>query len=270
MKQPSLQDLLSVAIEAAYLGGKRTLAYFNTPLAVEIKADHTPVTQADREAEEVIRARITHSFPNHSILGEEGGVTGGLSSYRWIIDPIDGTKTFIRGVPLYGVLIGVEVEGKASVGVIYLPALDEMVTAAEGLGCYWNGRLAHVSNIAKLEEATLLVSCPTTAMSYSNAYERLAAQTKLQRSWGDCYGYTLVATGRAEIMIDPHTNPWDCAPLLPILREAGGHFTNWVGKATIWGKDAVATNAALYSRVIAVLRGGKDKGRMLRKARGRK
>ena len=257
MKQPSLNDLLSVAMEAAYLGGKRTLSYFNTNIAVETKPDLTPVTQADREAEEIIRKRILCTFPNHAILGEENGETKGDEPFRWIIDPIDGTKTFIRGVPLYGVLIAVEVEGRVPVGVVYLPALDEIISATEGFGCHWNGRPAHVSNISKLEEATLLTSSISSAMHRSDAYERLASQTKIQRTWGDCYGYVLVATGRAEIMLDPQMNLWDCGPFLPILKEAGGCFSSWDGEATIFGKDAFATNAALYQKVLEILKNEK-------------
>jgi len=257
LSQPSLKELLNVACEAAYLGGRRTLAYFNAGVSVETKADQTPVTCADREAEEVIRARIARSFPAHAILGEEGGETSGGSSappYRWIIDPIDGTKTFIRGVPLYGVLIGVEVGGRPAVGVVYLPALDEMVAAASGLGCLWNGRTARVSPISHLEDATLLTTSVRSALARSGAFAQLTAKTKLQRTWGDCYGYVLVATGRAEIMLDPEMKPWDSAPFLPILEEAGGRFTTWDGKATIWGPDAAATNGALHEQVLDILK----------------
>lgn len=259
MTDPSLKDLLAVATEAAYLGGKRTLAYFGTGVSVETKADSTPVTCADREAEQVIRARIQRSFPSHSIIGEEGGETAGDSRYRWIIDPIDGTKTFIHGVPFYGVLIGIEISGEASVGVIYMPAFDEMVCAAKGLGCQWNGRNARVSDVAQLKDAVLLTTSVTSATARSDAYDRLAAQTKMQRTWGDCYGYVLVATGRAEIMLDPRMNPWDCAPMLPILQEAGGHFTTWEGKPTIWGSDGMATNASLHQQVLAVLQSEKKR-----------
>ena len=253
MSEPSLKELMAVAAEAAYLGGRRTLAWFNSGVAVEIKSDNTPVTCADRESEEIIRAHIARYFPTHAILGEEGGAKSGDAKYRWIIDPIDGTKTFIHGVPFYGVLIGIEVQGKPAVGAVYMPALDEMVTAATGLGCTWNGRRARVSTVSRLEDATLLTTSTASAAGRSDAYPRLAEKTKMQRTWGDCYGYLLVATGRAEIMLDPDMKPWDCAPLLPILEEAGGHFTSWSGVATIWGKDACATNAALHEDVLAVL-----------------
>jgi histidinol phosphatase-like enzyme (inositol monophosphatase family) len=257
MKQPLLQTLLDVAIEAAYLGGKRTLAYFNAGVAVETKSDQTPVTRADREAEEIIRSVITRYFPDHSILGEESGEAAGNPDFRWIIDPLDGTKSFIHGVPMYGTLIGVEVKGVASVGAIYLPATDEMISAATGLGCRWNSRVAHVSNVAKIEDATLCITSPISGMKRSDAFERLAGRAKLVRGWSDCYGYALVATGRADIMLDPAMNLWDCAPLLPILTEAGGHFFDWTGKATIHGKDAAATNAALYGQVVEVLKNEK-------------
>jgi histidinol-phosphatase len=253
-KQPSLSELLAVATEAAYLGGRRTLAYFNTGVAVEIKADNTPVTCADRESEQIIRERITRSFPDHTILGEEGALKEGDPDYRWIIDPIDGTKTFVSGVPLYGVLIGVEVRSRPAVGAVYMPALDEMVSAATGLGCWWNGRPARVSPVTRLAEAAVMVTDIGSALARSEGYGRLVPATKLQRTWGDCYGYLLVATGRAEAMIDTAVNPWDCAPILPILEEAGGRFTTWAGEATIWGKDGVGTNAALHEQVLAFLK----------------
>ena len=233
-----LRDLLNVAVDAAYLAGRRTLAYFNAEVAVESKADSTPVTAADREAERVIRERIGRHFPHHSILGEEQGDTrGGDPDYRWYIDPIDGTKSFIHGVPMYGVLVAVEVRGKPAVGVCYLPATDEMVAAADGMGCTWNGRVARVSAVARLEDATMNTS---------------SIAASLDRS--DAYGYVLVATGRAEVMLDPVINPWDVAPLPVILREAGGRFTNWRGEETIHGPDGVATNGALHESVLGILR----------------
>ena len=252
--EPSLKDLLNVAADVAHLAGRRTLAYFNAGVAVETKADDTPVTRADREAEQVVREVIARRFPTHSILGEEGEDVHGDPSYRWIIDPIDGTKSFIHGVPLYGVLIGVEVRNRPSVGVIYLPATDELIAAADGLGCTWNGRPCRVSDVSTIEEATILAGSITRAIDRSDAYRTLADRARLNRGWGDCYGYALVATGRAEAMLDPRINPWDCAPLPPILREAGGWCGTWAGEETIHGKDFVATNGRLKDAVLEVLK----------------
>jgi myo-inositol-1(or 4)-monophosphatase len=254
MPQPSLQDLLNVAIDAAYTAGRRTLAYFNTAIPVETKSDNTPVTRADREAEQMIRDTILRHFPTHSILGEEGGIHEGDKFHRWIIDPIDGTKSFICGVPLYGVLIGIEVNGQTQVGVCYLPALNEMLSAATGLGCTSNGRPARVSKTARLSDAVVSCTSITSSLSRSDAFEKLSSKTKITRGWGDCYGHVLAATGRIDIMLDPRMNPWDAAPFATIYSEAGGHYTSWTGEPTIWAKDGVGTNDALHREVIDVLR----------------
>ena len=250
-----LSHYLEVAIDAAFHAGKRTLAYWSAGVEVETKSDNTPVTIADREAEHIIRQRIQHAFPAHSIIGEEGGLEERENPvFKWIIDPIDGTKTFVRGVPLYGCLIGLEIEGAASVGVLYLPATDEMLYASLGGGAYLNGRKSRVSNVAKLEEATLVTTSSESCRRRGGAYDELAARVKLVRGWGDCYGYMMVATGRADIMLDAGMNVWDCAPMLPILQDAGGRFTDWAGSATIYGRDAVGSNGALHNAVLEVLR----------------
>jgi histidinol-phosphatase len=255
MTERDLRTLLAVAQDAAYVGGRRTLAYFGTGTsAVETKADQTPVTLADREAERLIRNRIGRVFPDHAVLGEEDGETAGAAPVRWIVDPIDGTRSFVRGVPLYGTLIGVEVGGEPVVGVVYLPALDEMVAAARGLGCTRNGRACRVSVEARLDQALAVVTEERTARARSGAWDRLVAGTAMQRTWADCYGYVLVATGRAEVALDPVMNVWDCAALLPIVEEAGGRFTDWSGRRTIDGGDAVATNGLLHAEVLALLR----------------
>jgi histidinol phosphatase-like enzyme (inositol monophosphatase family) len=251
---PDLTRYLELAVDAAFLGGKLTLAYFGAGVTVETKADQTPVTIADREAELVIRERIRRAFPSHSVVGEEGGLEAGDDAFKWIIDPIDGTKSFIRGVPMYGVLVGLEIEGVASVGAVYLPATDEMLYGALGHGAFLNGRPARVSSTQRLEEATLLTTSSESARKRGTAYDVLASRVQLVRGWGDCYGYVLVATGRADVMLDAGMNVWDCAPMLPILSEAGGRFTNWAGEATIYGRDAVGSNGHLHDAVLEVLK----------------
>ena len=198
---------------------------------------------------------IAKQFPDHSIVGEEYGEQKGSAEYRWIIDPIDGTQSFICGVPFYGVLIGIEKNDEVIAGVVNYPALGEMLYAAIGEGCYWNGRRANVSSVSNLKESLFLTT--GVELFYQSdhglAYERLAKATRKQRTWGDCYGYALVATGRAELMIDPIMNVWDCAPLLPILTEAGGTFTDWNGVATIHGGNSIATNGRIFDQVMGLL-----------------
>jgi histidinol-phosphatase len=257
--EPTLRQLLDVAIEGAYRAGKRTLAHFNAGVAVDLKADETPVTVADREGERVLRETIGRYFPDHAILGEEEGETVGDPDFRWVLDPIDGTKSFIAGVPLYGVLVGVEVRNAPAVGVIYLPALDEMVSAADGLGCTWNGRPCRVSSVSDLKNALIVSSSIVRCQKRSDAFDRLADVTRQQATWGDAYGYALVATGRAEVMMDAVQSPWDVGPMIPILREAGGHFTDWQGNYTIYSGEGVAVNAALQEPVLEILRAEKRK-----------
>lgn len=254
MAAESLRELLDFASDLAWQAGRITLEYFQTGVVAETKADASPVTIADRRSEEFLRRAIGERFPQHGILGEEYGETNPGSSYRWILDPIDGTKSFVRGAPLYGVLIGLEREGQPVLGVVNIPALNELVAAADGLGCYSNGRRARVSSCDRLDEALLLSTDVTSFKAEREAaFQLLLAQAKLHRTWGDCYAYVMVATGRAEIALDPQMNVWDCAPLLTIIAEAGGKFTDWRGNATIHGGDAIATNGILHDHVMQIV-----------------
>jgi histidinol-phosphatase len=251
----NLDDYLAFAIQTAIDAGKIALAHYQTGVAVELKPDRSPVTLADRGAEQAIRQAIADRFPDHSVVGEEYGADDRPSSFRWVVDPIDGTKSFVRGVPLFGTLIGLEIDGRVEVGVCHLPALGETVAAATGLGCTWNGRTARVSDTRTLEEATVLFSdSRMLGERLGDRRQTFERATGLLRTWGDCYGYSLVATGRADVMIDPAMNPWDCAALVPILREAGGRFTDWTGIERIDGGDAVGTNGALHEAVLDLLR----------------
>lgn len=252
MSSESLDSLREFAADLAWQAGKLTLRYFQTDLATELKADQSPVTVADREAERLMRRMIETRYPEHSILGEEEGESQPGASFRWILDPIDGTKSFVRGAPLYAVLVGLEREGQPVVGAVNIPALGDFLHAARSQGCLWNGRRARVSPIRALDEALLLCTDSESMERYGRAaeYRRLAAATKMQRTWGDAYGYVLVATGRAEVMLDPQMSVWDCAALLPVLEEAGGSFTDWRGTPTIHGGEAIATNGALLEAVL--------------------
>jgi histidinol-phosphatase len=252
----SLREYLDFAMDAAWQAGHLTLAHFQAGVAIEEKPDHSPVTVADRSAEELLRRLIATRFPGHAVVGEEFGETERDSTHRWILDPIDGTRSFVRGVPLYGVLVGLEIGGESVVGVAHFPALGETVAAARGEGCRWNGRTCRVSAVSRLEDALVLCSdAGDLARRAPRASASLRERSVLQRGWGDCYGHCLVATGRAEVMLDPVMSAWDCAALLPILSEAGGFFGDWSGRATAYGGNAVGTNAPLREPVLALLAG---------------
>lgn len=257
MSLPSLDELLDLALSAAREAGEVTLRYFQKNPSVEIKADLSPVTIADRESERVLRQRIEQRFPDHGILGEEFGAVRESASYRWMLDPIDGTASFIQGVPLYGVMVGLEHAGEPSLGVVHLPALGETLWARRGGGAWWNGQRATVSQITRLEDAALLTTDVRgfVAVGLEAAYQRLRAAVKLERTWGDCYGHILVATGRAEIMLDPILDQWDGCALLPILEEAGGRFTDWRGSRTIRGGSGISTNGLLHDAVMRLIAG---------------
>lgn len=247
--------LLAAVAELAGLMGSTALSYFHTSLHTDTKADGSPVTIADRNAEQDARAWIERRFPGDGILGEEFGETRPGAVRRWIIDPIDGTKSFIRGVPLWGSLVAVCEGPNVLAGAACYPALDETVAAAPGQGCWWNGGRCHVSPVADIAVATLLTT-DDRFLDHAARGERwraLAARAAVERSWGDCFGYLLVATGRAEAMVDPVLSAWDAAPFLPIITEAGGVFTDWKGQRTIHGGSAIATNHHLAIEIRASL-----------------
>ena len=253
---------LQLAVEAAGEAGKITLESFRRDdLCVERKGDDSPVTAADRQAEEHLRKRISDAFPHDGILGEEFPEREGQTGFRWILDPIDGTKSFIHGVPLYGTLVGIECRGESVVGVNLIPALHECVYAAKGQGAWYVSGdnppvRARVSDCPSLAEGLFLTS--EVANFYTSGrrhvYDRLQAAARLTRTWGDCYGYLMLATGRAELMVDPIMEVWDAAALLPILQEAGGTFTDWQGRRTIHSGEGVATNGRILDEVLAIIR----------------
>ncbi|HEU5238112.1 MAG TPA: inositol monophosphatase family protein [Pyrinomonadaceae bacterium] len=255
MNTNSLKQLIDFAVQVCEGAGDITARYFSRSIAAERKADNSFVTIADREAERHIRSRIERAFPDDGILGEEEGEKLGKPGRRWIIDPIDGTFSFVHGVPLYAVLLALEIDNEPALGVVNLPELNEIVWAGIGLGCFLNGEPARVSSTGSLAKSLLLCtdfdSC--REHGYGPACERLQRRVEGRRTWGDAYGHVLVATGRADIMLDPIMNVWDCAALLPIVQEAGGTFTTWRGEKTINGGNAISTNKALFAEVMSLI-----------------
>ena len=256
MDAAQLRELFDFAVEIAQSAGAGTLEHFNAGVEVETKADHSPVTIADKQAEQHLRSRIETRFPTHGILGEEFGETVGTEPARWILDPIDGTFSFICGVPLYATLVGFEWRGEMLAGVIHLPALRETVYAARGLGCWWNGERAHVSDVSDISQARLLYTGTKWmfAKGRRRELERLLDACGNDRGWSDAYGYALVATGRADIALDPSVSIWDVAALFPVITEAGGTLTDWSGSATHTAPEAVATNGVLLDAVMREIR----------------
>src|SRR3954447_7437859 len=262
-----IAERLQFAVGIAREAGDETLRYFRrSDLAVERKADHSPVTVADRSAEELLRQRIGDRFPQDAIIGEEFGEQTGESGFQWILDPIDGTKSFIHGGPLYTTLVAVLQDGEPQIGVIHAPALGETVYAAKGSGCwYMSGsaskpQLARVSTVSSLSESLLLTTevdgfRQRPSGDATDVFMRLQGAARLARTWGDGYGYLMVATGRAEVMIDPIVNLWDAACLLPVIEEAGGQFSDWKGSPTIRAGEALATNGRVGQEVLAMTRG---------------
>ncbi|MES2357653.1 MAG: histidinol-phosphatase [Gemmatimonadota bacterium] len=245
------ESYLDAVTELARIAGDFAMSHYGKSLTVDVKHDGSPVTVADRGAEERARAWIEKRFPEDGILGEEFGDVRPTARRRWILDPIDGTRSFIRRVPLWGTLIAVTEGESVLAGCAYFPAVAETVAAAAGEGCFWNGVRCSVSSTATIAESTIAITDDRFEgrPERATAWRRLAAQASVSRTWGDCYGYLLLATGRADVMVDDVVAPWDSAALYPIVTEAGGSFTDWSGTATAFGGDIIATNAALAGPV---------------------
>ncbi len=247
---------MDFAARTVTAAGEITLAHFGRA-AVEFKGDGSEVTEADRASEEFIRKAISESYPDHGIFGEEGSNVSGGERYRWIVDPIDGTRSFAAGVPLYGILLAFEADGEPLVGCCHFPALADTLVAAKGAGCWRNGKRARVSDCDRLADARLV----TSGLEYwrdwateegRSGFDRLLRETRFTRTWGDCFGYTLIATGRAEILADPACGAyWDYAAVVPILNEAGGRFTTLTGAAVSSWSSALATNGLLHAQATA-------------------
>jgi histidinol phosphatase-like enzyme (inositol monophosphatase family) len=251
----ALDTRIAPAAELARLTGDVALGHYRSRLTVETKADGSPVTAADRAAEQAAREWVDRLFPLDGVLGEEFGELRAGARRRWVIDPIDGTKSFVHGVPLWGSLVALCEGETVLAGAAYFPAIGELIAAAPGAGCWWNGSRCTVSTVSALAAATVLTTDETfrERPEWRPGWERVASASALSRSWGDCFGYLLLATGRAEGMFDPVMSPWDAAALQPIVQEAGGVFTDWLGRETAFGGSVVATNRQLAASMRSLL-----------------
>ncbi|MEX2585849.1 MAG: histidinol-phosphatase [Balneolaceae bacterium] len=254
LSETQLLSLRKAAESVARLGGNSTLKFFRKRFQLEFKKDDSPVTDADRGAEQIMREAISEQFPEHGIIGEEFGEDGAGREIVWVLDPIDGTQSFIHGIPFYTTLIGILINGRPEVGVIYAPALDEMVVAATGTGTLLNGRACSVRDCNDLSQATFLTTDTVHVHSHSfrQPYEEIVSRSRLHRTWGDAYGHLMVATGRADLMFDPVLSIWDAAALLPVVTEAGGHFSDVYGEETIQTGNAISCSKGIRDHVLNV------------------
>ncbi|HMI46190.1 MAG TPA: inositol monophosphatase family protein [Gemmatimonadaceae bacterium] len=248
-------NYMNAVAEVATLAGDVARRYYGKGPKVRLKQDGSPVSAADYDAERSAREWIEKNFPSDGIIGEELPPTRESAKRRWVIDPIDGTFTFLQTVPLWGTLVAV-MEGESVIaGAAYFPALAETVVAAPGKGAWWNGSRTVVSEVSDLSSARLVTTDARFKRDPTrrDRWLRLQDGAQAMRTWGDCYGYLLVATGRADVMVDDVMSVWDAAALLPVITEAGGAFTDWKGRTTAFGGDAIATNSRLAGAVRAIL-----------------
>jgi histidinol-phosphatase len=245
------------ALIAAEQAGTFALQYFDRDIAIEWKADDSPVTIADRGAEDLLRKTLVGKFPNDGFLGEEFGDTPGSSGYRWIIDPIDGTRSFVRAIPIWACMIGLEFKGELIAGVVALPAMKLIYRALRGDGAYRDDRRIRVSDIATLDKSHVYYSSISwfTKAGADKQFLNLVSQTERQRGFGDFYGFMMVAQGSGEIMIEHGVHAWDLAALVPIVEEAGGKLTAWDGKLDIEKPDVLASNGLMHETALRIING---------------
>jgi histidinol-phosphatase len=254
---PEWRSRYELAVVAARQAGQHALRYFDSGLTVEWKQDRSPVTVADREAEALLRTTLLGAFPRDGFLGEESGDTPGTSGFRWIIDPIDGTRSFVRGIPIWATLVGLEYQDEQIAGVAELPAMGQTYRALRGDGAYRGERRIRVSDVATLQDAILFYSSISWFVRAGRRDEflTLSLKTQRQRGFGDFYGFVLVAQGSGELMIEHGVHSWDVAALKPIVEEAGGRFSDWDGTPTIHRTDVIASNGRLHDVALRILHG---------------
>ncbi len=266
---PENLELLKIALKTAELAEENILKYYQNNVGVEWKADKTPVTIADKGTEELARTFWAKETPGFGVIGEEFGIESPDAEFQWVIDPIDGTKSFIHGVPLFGTLIGLYHKNVPIASVIRLPAMKSAVWAVNGGGAFLDGREVHASGVSQLSDALVLSGTVNTMedKGFGEGFTKLRRSARLHRGWGDCYGYYLVAAGRAEIMVDPVVSLWDIAPFPLLMKEAGGKFSTIDGKTELFdangkptapiyeGFTSIATNGLLHDVALEMLAG---------------
>jgi histidinol-phosphatase len=252
---PDWRTRYDLAVNLAQEAGRIALGHFNSALEVELKQDASPVTLADRQAEALLRSKLLAAFPKDGFLGEESGTQAGSTGFRWIIDPIDGTRNFVRGIPLWATLVGLEHKGEQVAGIAYVPTLGLLYRALRGDGAYCGDRRIRVSDIDALGNSLMFYSSLSWFIKAGrkDAFENLSQLVQRQRGFGDFYGFVLVAQGSGEIMVEYGVHPWDVAAIQVIVEEAGGRFSNWDGARDITRPDVLVTNGKLHNMVLDIL-----------------
>ncbi|MGH8693694.1 MAG: inositol monophosphatase family protein [Burkholderiales bacterium] len=254
----NLQSFFPILGELSLKAGAIIRRHYNAPVEFERKEDSSPVTKADREVEIFLRESLEKRFPDHSILGEEFGETKKSSAWRWILDPIDGTKSFVLRTPLFGVMIALERDGRPVLGSVYFPIQEQHLIGSAETGTFFNGEPCHVSGTSDLSEATVVLTNPRVLMADAGneGVVRLCRKARMVRGLGDCYGYALVARGLADVMVEPGAlKYYDVAPMPPILQGAGGLFTTLTGADDLLCGEGLATNRLLHDQILRVLNG---------------
>ncbi len=251
-----MNEFKSFAKFLADESGKVINNYYRTSFQIDTKSDESPVTIADKKAEEIMRELIMKEFPDHGILGEEFGIHKENAEYQWILDPIDGTKSFICGTPTFGTLIALTKNNEPVLGVINQPVLNEFLIG-DNFSAELNNSKVQLRNCNKIEDAVLLTTDHLNIEKYQNidSFNNLTHKVKLYRNWGDCFGYYLVATGFADIMIDPIMSIWDTMALIPVIKGAGGVITDYYGNDAVKGNSTVAASKEIHAEVIRILNG---------------
>lgn len=257
------RDLCAFAEHLADLARPLARSHFRTPIGVEWKADHSPVTAADRAVERALREAIARRFPAHGILGEEEAAVGMDRRVVWVVDPIDGTKSFVTGLPLFGTLIAALVDGCPRVGVIEAPALGERWVGVAGGGTRLDGALCHTSHVERLADARLFATSPDMfSTAEAAAFSALSRQVGLSRYGGDCYAYGLLASGHVDLVVEASLKPYDFMALVPVVEEAGGMISDWSGaplSIASGGQVVAAATPALHARALHMLRAAVDR-----------
>lgn len=255
MKDKHIKKLLNFSLDLIKECNHISLKYYKKTIKPEYKKDNSPVTIADKKCEKFLISSIKKKYPEHSFLAEESGVQDKNSEFKWIIDPIDGTKNFMRNFPFWGTLLALEYQGEVIIGVIALPAMKQVIYAGKGLGCYQNGKRVKVSKVSSIDKSYFIYGGIEYILQqpYKEQFLALVGKSYYDRGYGDCFGHTLVINGKAEFMLDPHVSPYDVAPIKICVEEAGGIMTDLKGEKTIYQRGVLTSNGWMHEEILRAL-----------------